>query len=514
MRQTGLRMFGPALFISLAAVVLLIAAPAVLADLCPKCKGMMYTMDIGKCANCAGDTTSGAFKLCKACSTKLGQCEHCRAPLGAKGAEGPITAPPAKKAAEPTPTSAKASADTPAPAADIPAWVAEANNAFAANLYAKLAGAEGNLFFSPNSIEVALAMTSAGARGKTFAEMIKVLAVSNVINERDGTLPIHWGLGAFLKDLNAEKGADGKPRGYQLSVANALWGQKGEPFLPEFLKVLKDNYGAGLSELDFATDTDGARKTINTWVEKATQDKIKDLLKAPLPSRDTKLVLTNAIYFKGTWVDQFKKELTKDAPFHLSRDKDVQAPLMNRTGDYEYMEEEMFQGLKLPYAGKELSMIIFLPRRVAYEFEGQTLSGIGQLEKEATAANLAAWMGKFRKQKVVVSIPKFKTTAEFQLADVLKSLGMVDAFGSKADFSGMNGKQDLFISAVVHKAFVDVNEEGTEAAAATAIVMNRMAVVRENQPPVFRADHPFLFLIRHEKTGAVLFMGRIADPTK
>jgi serpin B len=479
----------------LAVAVLLVVISSALADLCPKCKGMMFTADIGKCVNCGGMTTSGAFKLCKACSAKLGQCEACRAPLlGAKGAVGPVV-PPAKEA----------------PAAAVPEWVAAANNAFAADLYAKLAGAEGNLFFSPNSIEVALAMTMAGARGKTYDEIKTVLHLSM---EETIAPDIHGGFGAFLKDLNAEKGTDGKPRGYQLSVANALWGQKGEPFLPEFLKVLKDNYGAGLSELDFASDSDGARKTINAWVEKATQDKIKDLLKAPLPSRDTKLVLTNAIYFKGTWAEPFKKEATKDAAFHLSPDKDVQAPMMNRTGQYGYMEEEMFQGLKLPYVGNELSMVILLPRRVAYVFEGQTTSGLATLEKEATAANLAAWMGKFRKQKVVVSIPKFKTTAEFQLADTLKSMGMVDAFGGAADFSGMNGKKDLFISAVVHKAFVDVNEEGTEAAAATAVVMNRMAAMPADEPKVFRADHPFLFLIRHEKTGAILFMGRVADPTK
>jgi serpin B len=414
-------------------------------------------------------------------------------PLGAKGVEGPVA--PADTSALATPTS----------------------NAFAANLYAKLAAEKGNLFFSPFSIDVALAMTSAGARGKTYDEMAKVLDFPLMTEtEHDPyRTRLHQNLGAFLKDLNAEKGADGKPRGYQLSVANALWGQKGEPFLPEFLKVLKDNYGAGLSDVDFRSDVEGARKTINTWVEKETKDKIKDLLKPGiLDPRLTVLVLTNAIYFKGNWADQFKKEDTKDEPFHLAADQEVKAPLMHRTGQYGYFEEEMIQGLKLPYAGNELSMVILMPKKVSWTFEGKTTDALSDLEKELTAAKLEAWTKKLRTQKVIVTIPKFKTTAEFELSATLSAMGMKEAFTMAADFSGMNGKKDLFISAVVHKAFVDVNEEGTEAAAATAVIMGRGAAVAAPPPAVFKADHPFLFLIRHEKSGAILFMGRIVDPTK
>jgi serpin B len=390
---------------------------------------------------------------------------------------------------------------------EVPAWVAEANNAFAADLYAKLATEKGNLFFSPNSIEIALAMTSAGARGKTYDEMAKVLRLPQW-REAEG-LPYrnlnHQVLGAFLKELNAEKGPDGKPRGYQLSVANALWGQKGEPFLPEFLKLLKDNYGAGLSDVDFIKDTEGARKTINTWVEKETRDKIKDLIQPGVLGRDTRLVLTNAIYFKGNWAEQFKKEATKDEPFHLAADKEVKAPLMNRTGEYGYFEDEALQGLRLPYVGDELSMVILLPKKVG---------GLADLEKSLTLENLNAWMKKPRTRKVVVSIPKFKTTAEFELSKTLSAMGMPTAFTGNADFSGMSSEKGLLISKVIHKAFVDVNEEGTEAAAATAVVIARMSAVSEPPPPVFKADHPFLFLIRHEKTGAILFMGRVADPTK
>ncbi len=429
------------------------------------------------------------------------------------------------------------------PAADYSAQAATASNTFAANLYAQLATEKGNLFFSPFSIDVALAMTYTGAKGDTAAQMAGVLHLPWQQPEFDyeggagkpqlsavhlGPDPavIEEGLPAILKDLNAEKGADGKPRGFQLSVANALWGQKGEAFLPDFLKTLKDNYGAGLSEVDFAADTDGARKTINAWVEKETQDKIKDLLKPGVLTPITRLVLTNAIYFKGNWAEQFKKDATQDASFTIEESvgegfggsggfahkalsiitKTATVPMMNRTGQYGYFEEESLQGLKLPYAGNELSMVILLPKKVG---------GLADLEKSASFDNLNAWMKKFHTQKVIVSIPKFKTTAEFELSKTLTAMGMKDAFDPvRADFSGMNGKKDLVISAVVHKAFVDVNEEGTEAAAATAVVMGRMAIVAERPTPVFRADHPFLFLIRHEKSGAILFMGRIVDPTK
>jgi len=387
-------------------------------------------------------------------------------------------------------------AGTPAAAADRESsWVGPANNAFAADLYAKLiVEAKGNLFFSPNSIETALAMTYAGARGKTAEQMATVLHLPPKGEA------IHQDLGAFTQGLNAEKTAEGKPRGYQLAVANALWGQKGERFLPAFLDLLKIHYGAGLSEVDFAGNTEGARQTINAWVEKETRDKIKELIKRGILGRDTVLVLTNAIYFKGDWAAKFKKEATKDAPFHLAADKTVDVPMMNRSGDYGYAEEEGFKALKLPYAGDELAMIILLPKKV---------DGLGTIEKSLTADNLGRWCSKFQTQKVKVSMPKFKTTAEFELAKTLADMGMPYAFHA-ADFSGMTGTKDLFISHVIHKAFADVNEEGTEAAAATAVIVPRNGGSHEMQ--VFRADHPFLFLIRHEASGAILFMGRMANP--
>jgi serpin B len=220
-------------------------------------------------------------------------------------------------------------------------------------------------------------------------------------------------------------------------------------------------------------------------------------------NRLTRLVLTNAIYFKGNWASQFKKDRTKNAPFTLSGGERVDVPMMNQTAEFNYMETEDFQGLELPYVDDELSMIIFLPKES---------DGLNKLEKTLTLENLSNWLIRLRKRKVIVSVPKFKMTSQFRLAEVLKSMGMTDAFvPDVADFSGMNGKKDLYIFAVIHKAYVDVNEEGTEAAAATGVVVGITSVM-PGRIPVFRADHPFLFLIRDNHSGSILFIGRVMNP--
>jgi len=237
-------------------------------------------------------------------------------------------------------------------------------------------------------------------------------------------------------------------------------------------------------------------------VEKKTNNKIKNLIPKGVLDSMTRLVLTNAIYFKGNWARQFKEERTKDSPFTLADGQKVDVAMMNQTADFPYMETEDFQGLELPYVDDELSMIILLPK----EFDG-----LDEFEKTITSENLSKWMGELRKREVRVSVPKFKMTSQFALASVLKSMGMTDAFSSNADFSGMNGKRDLFISAVIHKAYVDVNEEGTEAAAATAVTM-KLTSIGPAQIPVFRADHPFLFLIRDNHSGSILFIGRVMNP--
>jgi serpin B len=373
------------------------------------------------------------------------------------------------------------------------AALVKGDNAFAFDLYDQLRGQDGNVFCSPYSISTALAMTSAGARGDTAAEMAKALHFTLSPDE------LHRAEAAVLAGLNA----GGKPRGYQLSVANALWGQQGYGFKDDFLKLTQAHYGAGLREVDFARDAEAARQSINAWVSQETKDKIKDLLPKGVLNNLTRLVLTNAIYFKGDWASQFKKDRTRDEDFQTGADK-VKTPLMHQTARFKYLDADTVQLLELPYAGKELSMVVLLPKKV---------DGLAQLEQTLAADKLAGWLGKLREQEVVVSLPKFKTTCEYSLKGPLEALGLKKAFGSTADFSGMNGKsRDLFLTAVVHKAFVDVNEEGTEAAAATAVVVTLSAAMPVRAE--FRADHPFVFLIRDTRTDSVLFLGRIVNPTK
>ena len=384
--------------------------------------------------------------------------------------------------------------------------VVAGNNKFALELYKKLGSREGNLFFSPHSISTALALVYAGAQGQTELQMTRALHFpvivkpgtelsSTLIQNRQRFASV---FGKIIENLNNR----GKKSGYELRVANALWGQKDYGFLEEFLELIETNYDGQLNEVDFVRATETTRKTINTWVEKQTDNKIKNLIRKGVLDSMTRLVLTNAIYFKGNWARQFKEDRTKEAPFTLSDGRKVDVAMMNQTEKFNYMETESFQALELPYVDDELSMIILLPK----EFDG-----LDEFEKTLTAENLSKWMGELRNREVRVSIPKFKMTSQFGLAPVLKSMGMVDAFSANADFSGMNGKRDLLISAVIHKAYVDVNEEGTEAAAATAVTM-KLTSIGPTRIPVFRANHPFLFLIRDNHSGSILFIGRVMKP--
>jgi serpin B len=392
--------------------------------------------------------------------------------------------------------------------------VVAGNNEFALNLYQRLRGEEGNLFFSPYSISTALAMTYAGARGQTASQMAEVLCFPVESGRAEQSAPksglpaeldsqqFASAFGTLVKDLNAK----GRKGAYQLAVANALWGQKGYGFLGQFMDFVEKHYGGRLNEVDFAGVTEAARQTINAWVEKQTNDKIKNLIARGVLDSMTRLVLTNAIYFKGDWASQFDKDRTQqNAPFTLSDGGKVNVPMMNQQERFRYMETETFQGLELAYAKDELSMIVLLPKDV---------NGLGALEKSITQKNLSQWLGRLGKREVVVFLPKFKLTSQFRLASVLKAMGMTDAFSRSADFSGMDGKRDLFISAVIHKAYVDVNEEGTEAAAATGVTMRLTSVGPGGRPPVFRADHPFLFLIRDNRSGSILFIGRVMNPNK
>jgi serpin B len=338
-------------------------------------------------------------------------------------------------------------------------------------------------------------MAYAGARGSTASEMAATLHF---------TLPpdrLHPAMGALLTNLNAAH------PGYQLRVADALWAQKDYAFLDDFLKLTAVNYSAGIHPVDFKAAPDAVRLTINQWVETQTDDKIKDLLPPRSVNSATKLVLTNAIYFKGDWQTQFDKASTKDEDFHLAIAQTIKTPLMHVEDKFRYFNGGTFQALDIPYKSGELSMIVLLPNDP---------NGLPALEQSMTAANVQQWLNQLRpSQKVTLTLPKFKMTRQFELAGTLGAMGMSQAFQQgTADFSGMTGHRDLWISAVVHKAFVDVNEEGTEAAAATGIVMRSMAMARVERPIVFRADHPFVFLIRDHLSGSILFMGRVTDPTK
>jgi serine protease inhibitor len=374
------------------------------------------------------------------------------------------------------------------------------NSEFAFDLYAKLKDdpavtkAGGNLFFSPYSISTALAMTWSGAGGETEKQMAEVLHF---------TLPqaqLHKAFGTLEKQLN-EAGQEGR---YELSVANALWGQAGYNFLDEFLELTEKNYGAGLREVDFVTQTEKSRQIINAWVEEKTKEKIKDLIQPGVLNALTRLVLTNAIYFKGDWAIQFDKKQTKDAPFNLSKDKQVPAPMMNIKERFKYRADDKLQVLQLPYKGEELSMIILLPNQI---------DGLADMEKSLTIEKLNEWSESLRKQEVIVYLPKFKITTDFELSEYLKKMGMPDAFSlPPADFSGITGDKSLYISNVIHKAFVAVDEEGTEAAAATSVTMRLTSVPAP--PKVFRADHPFIFIIKDNRSQSILFMGRVMNPEK
>lgn len=387
-----------------------------------------------------------------------------------------------------------AAAAAPDPHAAEKAEIARSVNAFAWDLYARLRDEKGNLFFSPYSISSALAMTYAGARGPTADQMAATLRLP--ADWRAGPERIHAAFGLLSADLNAQ----GKT--YELTVANRLWGQKGYGFLAGFLGLLGEHYGAGLEELDFARDTEGSRKTINTWVEKETKDRIKDLIPRGGVQTLTRLVLTNAIYFKGTWQTPFTKDRTRDADFFAPSGK-VTVPMMGQTKHFRYAQGDGCQTVELPYKGGELAMVVLLPKE---------RGGLAALEKSLSADSLAQRLAALKHENVALALPRFTMTWGALLADRLKAMGMPLAFDmAKADFTAMNGgKEPLGISEVIHKAFVDVNEEGTEAAAATAVLMRVTGMPRE--PVVFRADHPFLFLIRDLHSGAILFMGRVVDP--
>jgi serpin B len=367
---------------------------------------------------------------------------------------------------------------------------AAANNAFGFDLFQRLVDSNQgkNVFLSPYSISSALAMSYAGARGKTAREMAAALRYG------DASDAIHPAFRSLTEDLQKSG-----QKGCRLYVANALWGQQDYSFQKEFLGLVDRHYAGGFNTVDYIGATETARQRINQWIMQHTAEKIKELIARGDLDVDTRLVLTNAIYFKGDWTRRFSEQMTRKNPFWLESGQAVDVPMMADSGVYSYAEpDDSLQVLELPYEGDALTMVVLLPRK-----------GRRALEQDVTSQNLAAWLSALHQEEVELFLPKFKFQSKFYLKKTLKSMGMHDAFDERADFSAMTGRKDLYIGKVIHQADIEVNEEGTEAAAATAVIMQRKSVP---QRVVFRADHPFIFLIRHKPTGTILFMGKVMNP--
>ena len=378
------------------------------------------------------------------------------------------------------------------------------NNAFAFDLYRALSDGDGNLFYSPFSISQALAMTSAGARGETQRQMADALhhrltqsSLHPAFNALDRTLASRGQAPGGAPNSEGEAG-----QYFRLNIANAVWGQDGYHFLPDFLDLLAEHYGAGMMASDFTGAPDEARVRINDWVAEETEGKVKDLLPPGSVDRSTRLVLTNAIYFNASWHWPFSPRDTKVRPFYLAGGGTVDVPMMTETyRDYGYARGDGYQVVDVPYSWGEMSMTILLPD------EGTTLEALeGSLDSDIFNRIIDGIVTDW----VTLTMPLFEFESEFSLDDTLAGMGMPDAFDGRADFSGMTGSRDLWISEIVHKAFVSVDEEGTEAAAATGVVM---AVSGPSKEPIaVTVDRPFIFLIRDIGTGTVLFLGRVSNP--
>jgi len=374
--------------------------------------------------------------------------------------------------------------------------------AFALDFYAAVRATEGNLFFSPYSLSTALAMPLAGARGRTEHEMNAALHL---------TLPrerLHAAMRALAERLgvSAEPPAGAEPAQtqpsdtLQLHVANALWGQADYQFLPDYLAFLNENYGAGLRLANFAANPEEARAEMNSWVAAQTAKRIQEIIPAGVLQPDTKLVLTNAIYFKAAWAHQFEPEATHNRAFELLSGARATVPMMIETEHLLYHNGEGFTAVELPYLPQRFACLLLVP----------DLHLLDAFEKRLDTQLLASVVSRLRPERVELVLPKFTFESEFRLGKTLADMGMPTAFRNGADFSGIDGTRKLYLDEVLHKAFVAVDETGTEAAAATAAVMRATAV--PPQPIHVVVDRPFLFVIRERDTGAVLFLGRVMDP--
>ena len=379
--------------------------------------------------------------------------------------------------------------------------MAEATNKFALDLHKSLVNRDQyvneNLFYSPASLLIALAMTCYGARGNTATEIMKVLHVASVSSS-----DLNNSMKKFIDTLNGTSDENNK-----VLTANRLFVEKSFEILEAFKEGTREFYDAELALVDYIANAGKAREEINHWVEQKTNDKIKDLIPSGMLSSDTRLTLVNAIYFKGLWLEKFKKERTFSEAFFVSQNEEIKVEMMHQEANFKYFESQELacQVLEMPYIGRKMSMVIYLPNEI---------SGLAELEEKMTYDNLQKSLPLLdaSMDEVEVLLPKFKLTQQFDLNDILSKMGAEEMFiPGKANLSGISA-EPLFVSKVVHKAFVEVNEEGTEAAAATGVGMNMMSMPLPK--PIFKADHPFLFLIRHNDSGAILFLGRLVRPTQ
>ena len=366
-----------------------------------------------------------------------------------------------------------------------------ANNAFAFELYGHLKGTNQNLFFSPYCISECLAMGYAGARVNTQKQMGHVLHF--------GTNGVHSAFGELQRQLKQAT----TRRGIELNVANGIWAQKRQPLLPAFTDILWRDYEAEARQVDFAKEAGPVTKRINEWVSGQTKGKIGDMLSPGLLDQDSRLVLVNAIYFKGPWKTRFKPELTRQQDFQVEANRWIKCPMMVSNGKFRSYRHDSpvlsFEMLELPYAGTDLSFVALLP--MAFE-------KLDELEGKLNDKTLSEWLNSLQEGNLMVVLPKFRLRAGFSLDKILSTMGMPDAFDDQADFSGIDGSNLLYISSLRHGAFVEVDEDGTTAAAATV-----SHYAAKSMASRFVADHPFLFLIRDNRSGSILFLGRLMDPT-
>ena len=385
--------------------------------------------------------------------------------------------------------------------------VINANNQFALELFSKYindAEQKGkNVFYSPYSISSAMVVTYEGAKGQTAGEIQKIFhfpldqsarrpAYAKIYNEinkqNEGDLP--------------SKENDSQPKACLLSTANALWAQEDYPFLDEYVTLAEKYYGGKVTNLDFNTEAEESRGIINKWIKEQTNNRIKELVPVGAVGPDTRLILTNTVHFKGEWVHKFEKEATYDDKFSVDAGKTVNVEMMHMTEfSFNYAVTEQLQILEMLYFGNEWSMIILLPR----ENEMQSL------ERSLTIDSLNKWIAMLQEKEVTLFIPKFKFETKYFLKEPLMEMGMPSAFSKGADFSGMTGKNEFLVDNVIHQAFIEVNEEGTEASAVTDVSL--LEGIPE-ETDIFRADHPFVFIIQQRATGNILFVGKLMDPTQ